>query len=125
MRGPVRSRANHCPASRRISMKSAPPSHSWGMKMSKGWVLTLAALVWGLLLAIVLAPAAGANWGAGCGPGDTEHCYAETTWSMSGNGKGGGEEVMGLSSEIDTVSMLVPYWEEGNFVTNEQWMGNP
>jgi hypothetical protein len=41
---------------------------------------------------------------------------------MSGSGNGGGEEVKALSSQILTTVMNVPFWEEGAFVDDEQWM---
>ena len=84
-----------------------------------------ALLVWGLASATVLAPVASATWGKKCSAGETHHCYALSIWEMTGSGNGGGEEVMGESSEFYTVSMLVPYWEDHDFVTNEQWMSNP
>jgi hypothetical protein len=80
-----------------------------------------------LLLALVsvvlmLNPVtAHAEWGNGCRYELPRHCYAQARWKMSGSGEGGGEEVKGLLSEINTTVMLVPGWEHGYFVTNEQW----
>ncbi len=78
----------------------------------------------GALLSTLFAPPASATWGRGCQLGNEHHCYAETRWSMNGNGNGSGEEVMGLSSEIFTWAMLVPEYLSHDFVTNEQWMGD-
>jgi hypothetical protein len=76
-----------------------------------------------LLSASLFESSANAAWGNGCTSSD--HCYALTEWAMSGSGNGGGEEVMGLASEIYTTAMLVPEWAKGRFVTNEQWMVGP
>lgn len=83
------------------------------------------ALVCGLISLLVLAPSASATWGNKCSAGEGHHCYGQSTWSMTGSGSGGGEEVMGLHSEFYTISMLVPLYESGDFVTNEQWMVGP
>jgi hypothetical protein len=94
--------------------------------MKKASCVSLVAVGWGLIPLMLFAPAASAEWGNSCSVGGKEenHCYALSSWEMSGNGNGSGEEVMGVSSEIYTVSMLVPYWESGDFITNEQWMIN-
>src|ERR1700689_2162402 len=96
-----------------------------GMTVKAARYIGVALLVWGLASATVLAPVASATWGKKCSAGETHHCYALSIWEMTGSGNGGGEEVMGESSEFYTVSMLVPYWEDHDFVTNEQWMSNP
>jgi hypothetical protein len=45
---------------------------------------------------------------------------------MTGSGNGGGEEVKGISGEINTFAMSVPLWELGYvFVSNEMWMVGP
>jgi hypothetical protein len=71
---------------------------------------------------LLLPTSAGATWGNKCSLGNGHHCYAVAQWEMTGSGNGGGEEVKGLSSEFYTTAMLVPQWENGDFVTNEQWM---
>lgn len=63
---------------------------------------------WGVLFATVLAPAASATWGHKCSAGNTHHCYGIANWSMTGSGNGGGEEVKGISGEINTFAMQVP-----------------
>jgi hypothetical protein len=76
-------------------------------------------------LMVLLVPAsASAAWGNDCQQGDPNHCYALADYKMTGSGNGGGEEVMGLSSEIATTAMNVPQWEYGAYVTNEQWMAH-
>jgi hypothetical protein len=93
--------------------------------MNRARLMGPALLVWGVLLASIFASTASATWGNKCELDNHHHCYATSKWKMSGSGNGGGEEVMGESSEFYTVSMLVPYWEDHSFVSNEQWMGNP
>jgi hypothetical protein len=81
----------------------------------------------GLIVASALAlPAtATATWGNKCSLGNNQHCYAIASWLMSGTGNGGGEEVKGMGAEIATTGMNVPQWENGDFVTNEEWMSEP
>lgn len=81
------------------------------------------ATIFGIVISGLLLPAtASATWGKNCKFGNEHHCYAVAEWSMSGSGEGGGEEVKGVSSELETTSMHVPLWENGDFITNEQWM---
>ncbi len=71
---------------------------------------------------LLLPASASATWGNKCSLGNVHHCYAVAEWPMTGSGNGGGEEVKGISSEFYTTAMLVPEWQQGDFVTNEQWM---
>jgi hypothetical protein len=76
--------------------------------------------------ALAVPSLASAGWGNGCSLGNGHHCYAIANWEMTGTGEGGGEEVKGLSSEIQTTAMEVPEVKEnGPFVTNEQWADLP
>jgi hypothetical protein len=83
-------------------------------------------LLVGLAVAVSLLVPASANavWGNNCQWSAAHHCYAKAEWKMKGSGSGGGEEVKGLSSEINTTAMWVPNWETQSFVSNEQWMAN-
>jgi hypothetical protein len=62
-----------------------------------------------------------ATWGNRCssGAGETydHHCYALADWHMHSS-----EYVEGAGALEYTNSMNVPYWEDGDFVTNEQWV---
>src|SRR5580704_17291507 len=83
----------------------------------------------GLVVAVLsLSPAsASATWGKKCNEADNSHCYGLAQWVMTGEGEGvggSGEEVKGLSSTITTYHMLVPLWENGDFVSDEQWMSD-
>jgi hypothetical protein len=44
---------------------------------------------------------------------------------MTGSGNGGGEELKGISGEIASDAMSVPFWESGDVVTNEMWLNAP
>jgi hypothetical protein len=85
----------------------------------------LAALVCVCGLFAALAPNASATWGNKCSAGNDHHCYAIAEWAMDGNGYGSGEEVMGVAAQVDTTAMVVPLYEDGDFVTNEMWMDGP
>jgi hypothetical protein len=85
--------------------------------MRKSPILSVLAFV----ACLVVPTSANATWANNCsqyGP----HCYALADWKMKGSGSGGGEEVKGLSSEINTTAMSVPLWEGKAFVDDEQWM---
>jgi hypothetical protein len=47
-----------------------------------------------------------------------EHCYALSEWEMTN-----GEEVEGESIKIDTISNRLPGAPEGDYLTNEVWVG--
>jgi hypothetical protein len=81
--------------------------------------------LWGAVFTTLLTPAASATWGHKCSAGNTHHCYGVAEWEMTGTGNGGGEEVKGISGEINTFAMSVPLWESNDFVTNEMWMVGP
>ena len=70
-----------------------------------------------VVLLLLLPASAMATWGNKCSLGNAQHCYSIASYEMTGTGKGGGEEVKGLSSEIATTAMNVPQWENGDFVT--------
>jgi hypothetical protein len=58
-----------------------------------------------------------ATWGTKCTAGELNHCYALATWEMHG-----GEQVEGTESLQWTAKMNVPYYYNGDFVSNEEWV---
>jgi hypothetical protein len=76
-------------------------------------------------LLAILAPSASATWGNKCSYGEGHHCYAIAEWEMDGNGYGSGEEVNGVVASMYTTAMVVPLFEQGDFVNNETWMIGP
>jgi hypothetical protein len=61
-----------------------------------------------------------ATWGNGCKLGNTNHCYAQANWEMTGS-----ERVLGAISEQNTSAMDVATWPEGAFVDDEMWVSFP
>src|SRR4051794_4409739 len=84
-------------------------------------VLTVVAV-----LCLMFTASAAASWGkkasgGACSYGESHHCYAVAEWFMPKSN----EKIEGLSTNVITTAMNVPYWQNGDFVTNEQWASFP
>lgn len=88
--------------------------------MQKRLVLLGAAAI----LLLVASSAQAKFWGPGhtCyrGGGETHHCYAIEEFNMKGYPTEYGD---GVVLFMDTLSMDVPGWASGDFVSNETWLG--
>ncbi len=83
-------------------------------------------LIAAVMLCLMFTASASASWGkkqsgGACSAGENHHCYATAAWFMSH----GNEKIEGLSTNEITTAMSVPYWQNGDFVTNEQWANFP
>jgi hypothetical protein len=76
---------------------------------------------------LMITASASASWGrkaiggGACSAGEGHHCYAVAEWFMPH----GNEKIEGLSTNVITTAMNVPYWQNGDFVDNEQWANFP
>jgi hypothetical protein len=80
--------------------------------MARRLVLLVAALG---TLAMMSAPEA-----LGCSVEREKHCYSLVEWNMN---QSLGEDVYGGHAALETYSGYVPRWEDGDFITNEMWVG--